>query len=493
MFIDLPDWVRAFVAEKHARKKERSTLSGEPVSCSEIVARLRYLDPGQTYPEWRDVVAAIAATNVPDGDTQEIADAWSRGEYWPQGQPFNYDGPEAVEVIFDTMPPTDDGVSFGTIDHLARAAGYDGPRIGQRSAEETFKGVQTVKPADTRYRKRSVQKTRQRLTYLIPGMIPDHGQTLIYAPWDSYKSFVATDLAFSIATGTKAFGALEPTRTGPVLYLAGEGIDGLERLRITALAKDRGIEDTDECVPLWTTEGVPHASNFEEGVAYVKDALAQLGGVRPGCVVIDTFARSMEGLNENDASDCGRYLGLSAEIGKALNCPVITIAHSGKAKEKGVRASSALPAGIENIWEIDAERDVNGKLTGRAVVKNVRMRDGHAMDDMHIKRRTVRLEDDEDTLVFDHVERDPNESRVNNPLSVLNLTIALKDAGMVSPKVCPTEQLAGLLVSNMGFSPDDTDGMVAKTDDVVRELKKLARLPAYGALIRESGWNLPQN
>jgi putative DNA primase/helicase len=94
---------------------------------------LSYLNPFVAYDEWRDFVAAIHGTNLTDGDEDDlrtIAREWSAGKYGSfedkgnaQGQPY-YQGDEAVDRVFDSMPPKPGGLGFGTILHAAREAGF---------------------------------------------------------------------------------------------------------------------------------------------------------------------------------------------------------------------------------------------------------------------------------------------------------------------------------------------------------------------------------
>lgn len=123
------------------KRRAPSPATGEPVTREQLVDRLKCINPDCEYGIWRDVVAAIHATNLTGDETgderREIAHDWSDGTY--------SDGPSRkyvvahVDTVFYDMPPREGGVSFGTIDYHARKAGFAGPSAAPRpSASEVF-------------------------------------------------------------------------------------------------------------------------------------------------------------------------------------------------------------------------------------------------------------------------------------------------------------------------------------------------------------------
>lgn len=118
------------VSELPAESKSERPLSnavGDPVTEANLIDLLHYVDPNVSYPEWRNMVAAIGATNLVGDESgerrREIADVWSSGEFWDMPV-TRYGGLEAVELVLDTMPPKEGGVGFGTIVHIAKMGRY---------------------------------------------------------------------------------------------------------------------------------------------------------------------------------------------------------------------------------------------------------------------------------------------------------------------------------------------------------------------------------
>ena len=186
---------------------------------------------------------------------------------------------------------------------------------------------------------------------IIDGILPAQGTGLLYAPPGSFKSFIAQQLAFAVATGKPAFGQFKVGRVAPVAYCAGEGHLAVATQRLPALFSQHGVA-LDDQTPFYLLNGLPLARAVTEGIIgqFMDDLRACLGS-EPGLIVLDTVARSMAGLNENDASDAGKFLELAETIARDMNCFVLGVAHEGKDGTRGVRGSSAIEAGVDVIWQ----------------------------------------------------------------------------------------------------------------------------------------------
>ena len=127
---ELPAWISQNLSEP-IKKHEQSPLKGTPVDENTICAILTCLDPDVTYQSWRDIVAGIRAAPLKD-DTdkvrcRQIAVCWSRGDYWGSpSEKFKEGGREAVDEVFNTMPPKKSGIGFGSLVKSAREKGFDG-------------------------------------------------------------------------------------------------------------------------------------------------------------------------------------------------------------------------------------------------------------------------------------------------------------------------------------------------------------------------------
>jgi hypothetical protein len=156
--------------------------------------------------------------------------------------------------------------------------------------------------------------------YLVKGIIPHEGLTVVWGEPKCGKSFWTFDLALHIALGRPYRG--HKVQQGTVVYLALEGRGGFNK-RVEAWRKqhslDRGLD-----VPfhLLTTP----VDLVKDHRAIIEAIEAQ--GVAPSLVVIDTLNRSLSG-SENDPKDMGNFVKAADAIRERFGAAVITIHHCG--------------------------------------------------------------------------------------------------------------------------------------------------------------------
>jgi len=174
-------------------------------------------------------------------------------------------------------------------------------------------------------------------TWLVPDFIIGEGFTLLFGPQKHGKSFVALDLALSIVHGRPWLDTIKPAvEPGSVLYLALEGMHETLR-RTTAWCRHYGVEPSDRLI---VVSGLRFSD--EAISAAMREAVAAIPDLR--CIIIDTVARAMVGLDENLARDQGLITDRLDRLAEDAKVPVIAVHHSGKDVERGTRGSNALPA-----------------------------------------------------------------------------------------------------------------------------------------------------
>ncbi len=210
--------------------------------------------------------------------------------------------------------------------------------------------------------------TRPQPKWLVVGMLPQTGLAVIYGKPKSGKSFLALSLACSIATGQPWFG--RPVKPGAVVYLSGEGADGLMQRRAVAIA-EYGLTDD---APLYFIEGALPLGSEGEVKAAIEELRAEIKGPI-AAVVVDTLARSMSAsaLDENSATDMGKAVKGCDTLREQLHCLVVTVHHEGKDGSRGMRDSIALEGALDT-----AIRNVRDQTTTRDIVrvKIERQKDG---------------------------------------------------------------------------------------------------------------------
>jgi hypothetical protein len=211
------------------------------------------------------------------------------------------------------------------------------------------------------------------------GMI--HGQS------GSGKSFITIDIAMHLACGRSNWHGSTVQKTGPVIYLAGEGHYGMRR-RLAAWIKeyDHDLHATDIHVSK-TGCDLDQPEGFELTVRAI-EALS----VSPVLIVVDTLHRFLSG-DENSARDARAMIAACDKLRSKFQCALLLVHHTGVNSETQHRArgSSAWKGAIDFEYSVDSKRDII-TFTSRKV------KDGPEPKPRHFEFKTVMLDDwnDED-------------------------------------------------------------------------------------------------
>ncbi|MEJ0095434.1 MAG: AAA family ATPase [Methylocella sp.] len=177
--------------------------------------------------------------------------------------------------------------------------------------------------------------------WFVKKLIPRQGVAVIYGKSQSFKSFVALDLAMSIALGRDWAG--RRVEQAPVVYIAAEGAAGL-RKRIAGFKKaNPGILPT--AIPFSMIAAAPNLGgekgDLERLVADIESA-----GVSPGLITIDTLAQSLGGGEEN-GSGMVQLLSNATALANYFKALVLITHHVGLADDQRMRGHSSLIGGID--------------------------------------------------------------------------------------------------------------------------------------------------
>ena len=194
------------------------------------------------------------------------------------------------------------------------------------------------------------------IEWLIADVLDRGTLAAIVAPPSRFKSFVAIDMACSIATGTDWLG--HPTHQGTVVYLCGEGRRGvLDRVR--AWFHHKNLDHTE--VPLMITQGSFAAQESETMGAYISAVTRSLNGgpqiiQSPSLIIIDTYSRYAAGLDENSASETATMIKQLERLQKYFGATVLVVHHVAKATGDA-RGSSAFVGALDWQYTIMREGD----------------------------------------------------------------------------------------------------------------------------------------
>lgn len=180
-------------------------------------------------------------------------------------------------------------------------------------------------------------------TWLLPGVLPSQGVGMLYGASGSYKSFVALDWACCLAHGHPGQWGAPPVEND-VLYFAGEAPIGTAKQRRPAWKEWAGVTSTGR---LAVFPRVPALSDHE-GWAGVKADIEEMG-MKPRLLIIDTLARLLAGLDENQVKDVTLATNFMEDLSRYYQCFVLFIHHTGKDESQGARGSTAIFANVDTV------------------------------------------------------------------------------------------------------------------------------------------------
>lgn len=189
-------------------------------------------------------------------------------------------------------------------------------------------------------------------TWLVKDLLQAGTTALLVGTSGSYKSFLALDIALALASGTSTFGTEGPV--GPTVYAALEGKRAIKKARRSAWRMARNITGPIKDFYVMTAPMIAIDGEMQE---FGDEIAKRCGDRNPVLIILDTAAKCMAGLNENDAMDVGKLIRFCDSLTEAFGCVVLVIHHkSDKANASDLRGSSAFRAGFNTTLEVTATR-----------------------------------------------------------------------------------------------------------------------------------------
>lgn len=359
-------------------------------------------------------------------------------------------------------------------------------------AAETFKGPaldtalaeSTQRERDLRSRFHMEDEDEQEQgadpSWLVKELLPESSTVLLVGPSGSYKSFIALELALSISTGTTTFGS-SPLHVGPTFYAAAEGRANIKKARRRAWKAARGVDVT----PAFYVGAAPMLALPEEVQQFGDEIKRRCEGRVPRLIVLDTVAKIMAGLNENDAQDAGRFIRFCDSLLEAFpGVTVIAVHHTGKDETRGARGSSAFLAGFDTVLEVKAHKPTKAVEVWVKKHKDAEERS----EPFTFEGKAVGQ-----SLVFQPTTREEHAALVGKDESMDKRAVgeALKGLKAVGADNAVTTMVLASAVAPASSDAAERDKLIRKT---ARTLSGLARskLEPYAEVIgKDLMWSLP--
>jgi hypothetical protein len=238
--------------------------------------------------------------------------------------------------------------------------------------------------------------------YLLASLWAQGDYGVLGAVDKSGKTWLAADVAVSVASGTPWLGIFSVISAGPVLLFSGEG--GMRKVvrRLRAVCAARGVEL--ESLPIRVCLRVPHLTS-QAAMLLVGDEIA---ATRPALVIIDPLYLAARGARTSDLADMGGHLEEAQIIAQRYGAALMIVHHwnqtgSGRG---AIRFSGAGPSAWGRVLISAAVVSRHTELVSRktTVVLDLDCQGDETADRTVRIRREVWADDPDDLMSALHYE-----------------------------------------------------------------------------------------
>ena len=184
------------------------------------------------------------------------------------------------------------------------------------------------------------------ISFLIDGYLPKKSFSMLYGPPGSGKSFLALEMALSIAHG-RQWRSRDVVKSA-VIYLASEGFAGMGQ-RLKGWYAHNQVSDHCDLRFIRVPVDFLQTEEVEKLIRTIN-----LANLNVSLIVVDTVARSFSG-DENSAQEMGAFIRACSALSAATDAAVMGVHHSSKTRERGLRGSSALLGAVDTVIGVDKD------------------------------------------------------------------------------------------------------------------------------------------
>jgi len=182
----------------------------------------------------------------------------------------------------------------------------------------------------------AIQREENAGRWLVEQLWGDSSVGVIGGAPKCSKTWLALDLALSVATGTACLGKYAVPQAGPVLVYLAEDALPVVRERVEGMARHRGLDlDRVEIhvitAPTLRLDRDPHRTQLFETAKRL----------RPRLLLLDPLVR-LHGIDENNASEVAELLAYFRSLQRKLDLSVVLVHHTRKNATGGIAAGQGL-------------------------------------------------------------------------------------------------------------------------------------------------------
>ncbi len=194
----------------------------------------------------------------------------------------------------------------------------------------------------------------------------------IFGDSEAGKSFLSIDIACHVAHGIPWCG--NKTKQGIVLYIAGEGQNGLKR-RFKAWHEREGLPVKKNIAVRTVPAALCEPEKAEALAAYIKNLVASIG--EPVVlIVVDTLNRNFGNGNENDTKDMTAFVAGMDCIRTATGACLLVVHHCGHGDKTRMRAAISLHNAVDNEYLVAREGDRQNITSLKTTMTNTKTKEG---------------------------------------------------------------------------------------------------------------------
>lgn len=187
--------------------------------------------------------------------------------------------------------------------------------------------------------------------WLIKGYLERDSLVSLYAPPATAKTFLAVAMSACVATGKDWYG--HPVKQGAVIYIAGEGQNGIAK-RLQAWSIKNSTDLSGAPLAISTTAIQLDDPATAQHVAGEIQTVADAMGHQPALIVVDTLARNFGG-DENSTPDMNAFIRALDNLRHESKATVLVVHHTGKDTTRGARGSSVLRAAVDAEYSVSMD------------------------------------------------------------------------------------------------------------------------------------------
>ena len=160
--------------------------------------------------------------------------------------------------------------------------------------------------------------------WLFEGLWAESGVGLIGGEPKSFKSWLALEMATSLASGRPCLGVYDVQRPGPVLLYMAEDAAAVVKQRLVAICRHRQLKL--DSLPIYVITADLLRLDQQGDQQRLRHTLERL---RPRMLVLDPLVR-LHTANENSANEISALLAYFRQLQRAFDCAIAIVHHSRK-------------------------------------------------------------------------------------------------------------------------------------------------------------------